>query len=170
MPINYSKESKKYKPKKFLTLLVGEAPPPNGRDFFYIPKAMNNNRMIKGYRSLPATIFFHYFKQIPSTVDEYKKLLDKLKKKGIFLIDIVDKPTQIRNNAKGLAKVKREIKKLRSKMKLKKIIIGDEKIIFLLARTNYSDDIGELFPISKKYRWIDFRLRRCDCHERRNRN
>ena len=86
------------------------------------------------------------------------------------MIDIVDKPTQIRNNAKGLAKVKREIKKLRSKMKLKKIIIGDEKIIFLLARTNYSDDIGELFPISKKYRWIDFRLRRCDCHERRNRN
>ena len=31
--IDYDKERKKYKPKSIKTLLIGEAPPPDGRSF-----------------------------------------------------------------------------------------------------------------------------------------
>ena len=91
MPIEYFNQSEKFRPIKINTLLVGEAPPPNGKSYFYVPKT--------GLReeSLPATIFNHYFGEIPKTKERYKVLLEKLRDDlGIFLIDIYEKPIRIR--------------------------------------------------------------------------
>lgn len=73
--IDYLIESKKFKPDKVTTLLIGEAPPPNERTYFYVPQEMNPNRDIRSYSSLPATIFYHYFKTIPDTIEKYQSLL-----------------------------------------------------------------------------------------------
>ena len=94
-PINYFEESEKFKPKEVKILLVGEAPPPSGKTYFYVPKPMSNKRPIKDDRSLPATIFYHYFKERPETVERYIELLNKLKDMGIFLVDIIDEPIRI---------------------------------------------------------------------------
>jgi len=94
-PIKYFQESEEYRPKEVKTLLVGEAPPPSGKTCFYVPKPMSNKRLIKDDRSLPATIFYHYFRERSETVERYIELLNKLKDKGIFLMDIVDEPIKI---------------------------------------------------------------------------
>lgn len=59
--INYSLEIEKYRPKVIKTLLIGEAPPLNGKTFFYLPKQINFMNSIENNTSLPATIFNCYF-------------------------------------------------------------------------------------------------------------
>ena len=100
--INYFKESEKFRPEEIEILLVGEAPPPSGKTYLYVPKPMLIKRPIKNDRSLPATIFYHYFRERPKTVERYIELLNKLKDRGIFLMDIVDDPIKISDrNLKG---------------------------------------------------------------------
>ncbi len=59
---------------------------------------MSNNTPIEQDRSLPATIFHHYFLQRPQSQEDYTALLAKLKDAGIFLVDILDEPIKIRGN------------------------------------------------------------------------
>jgi len=158
MPIDYFRESEKYRPRKVTTLLVGEAPPPSGKAYFYLPRPMSNKRPVRNDRSLPATIFYHYFQRRPKTEAEYIDLLFKLQNKGIFLIDICDEPLKVRGCKKNLERIVNEISKLRNKMRLRNISIKDEDIIFLLPRKNYLKHLKGEFPNSKYFRWIDFRM------------
>ncbi len=163
--INYLLESEKYKPKKIKTLLIGESPPPSGKTYFYVPKPMSNKRLIEDEWSLPATIFYHYFKERPETIERYIELLERLKDEGVFLIDIVDDPIKIsdrkvkgcivKNNLEYLIS---RIPLLRNKTRSRGIDIEDENIIFLLARKQYKKYLDEEFPKSQKRKWIDFRL------------
>ncbi|NPA68881.1 MAG: hypothetical protein GXO50_09770 [Chlorobi bacterium] len=163
--IDYIKESEKFRPDKIKTLLVAEAPPPSGQKYFYVPEKMNPGRNIENYSSLPATVFYHYFKSIPGTKKEYLQYLDKLKEKGVFLTDIIDKPLKIRDktqknqiNKKNLEYLILQIPLLRNKLKQRQIIIDDKDIVFLLARNNYIKHIRKEFPESKLIRWKDFRM------------
>jgi len=155
--INYTQEAGKYRPNKIKTLLIGEAPPPSGKTYFYIPKVP-----VRG--GLPATIFQHYFGQNPKTEKEYADMLKRLQKNRIFLIDIYDEPIRILDKTKpkwrdmeNLEKLKDEIPKLRGKMKKKKVNVQDKNITFLLARNDYKKEIKQMFPESKLIFWKKFR-------------
>jgi hypothetical protein len=165
MALDYSGLSENYRPSKIETLLVGEAPPPSGEKYFYYPKEMNPERDVRGYASLPATIFYHHFKSIPSTKEEYKEMLSRLQEKGIFLIDILDEPIRVRDrsyprqvNPVQLRKVIDAIPKLRSKMKSRKIEISDGDITFLDPGHGYERYVRMEFPSSKIIKWADYRM------------
>jgi hypothetical protein len=165
MVLPYFELSEEYKPEKVETLLVGEGPPPSGKRYFYLPTKMNPKRDIRDYRSLPATIFYHYFRSIPSTVEEYESLLIKLKERNIFLIDILDKPLKIRDRSSvdGINKENYDllisnIYRLKDKIKERSIDISEDRIVFLLARTSYEKELKREFPNAQYFRWIDFRL------------
>ena len=161
-PINYFQESEKYRPQTLRTLLVAEAPPPTGANYFYVPRAMPDNVPAEKDTSLPATIFHHYFKKRPKTVEEYNDFLNKLRGIGVFLLDIADEPIRIREkggiNQDNLQYLISRIKTLRNKIRDRNIFIDDENIIFLLPRPHYRKRLDEEFPNSRKIRWIDFRL------------
>jgi len=163
--INYFEESEILKPKQVKILLIGEAPPPSGKRYFYIPRPMSNQIAIEADRSLPATIFNHYFQRRPETIQEYVNLLNRLKDMGIFLMDIVDMPIRIRDrkaksgiNQKNLQILKNEIPKLREKISSRGISIDDNKMIFLIPRPHYKKEIKREFQKAQIIRWIDFRL------------
>ena len=158
MKIDYISESEKYKPNQVSVLLVGEAPPPSKKTYFYLPRALSNSKSIENDRSLPATIFYHYFQKRPSTKEEYENLLIELKKKGIFLVDICDDPIKVRNCPEGVTRIKNEIPNLRNKIKQTGISIPDTDIIFLLARSGYKRKLKSYFPNSRYDKWKDFRL------------
>lgn len=160
MVIEYFLESERYRPRTIKTLLVGEAPPFSGKTYFYAPRAMSNAVPIEieNDRSLPATIFNHYFLERPTTIDRYKTFLLRLKEKGIFLIDICDEPIRIRKCPEGIMRIIDEIPNLRSKMRVRDIHVADRDIIFLLARNNYEKNIKREFVDSQLVRWKDFRM------------
>jgi hypothetical protein len=156
--IEYNKVAGNYRPKKIKILLIGEAPPPSGKTYFYVPKVP----VRKG--SLPATIFQHYFGRNPETEKEYVDMLKILMDEGIFLIDIYDEPIKILDKTKprwrdmeNLDKVINEIPNLRGKIKKRQINIKDENITFLLARNDYKKVIKQIFPDSKLVSWKKFR-------------
>ena len=78
MAINYLEISEAYRPEKIggkiNKLLVSEALPPNGESYFYVPRPMSNNILAHNDRSLPATIFCHYFKRRPETLQGLNRL------------------------------------------------------------------------------------------------
>jgi hypothetical protein len=165
MTIDYHGLSERYKPSKIETLLVGEAPPPAETRYFYLPMEMNPNRDIRGYTSLPATIFYHHFQKIPQSIEEYKELLSELQNKGIFLLDILDEPIRVRDrrflkqiNPDSLQKVIDAIPKLRDKMKIRKIEVNDKNIIFLDPSHGYEKHVAIEFPSSKIIKWVDYRM------------
>ena len=162
MAIDYLRESEKYRPETIKTLLVGEAPPPSEGSYFYVPRAMSNNLPIRIDRSLPATIFFHYFQTRPVTKDEYIDLLLKLQQKGVFLIDIFDEPLRIRGKngiiKENLDRIIDQIPKLRNKITSRNISIKDRDTIFLLPRSHYLKHLEREFPNATYVKWIDFRL------------
>lgn len=158
MAINYLTESEKYRPKRIMTLLVGEAPPPNRKTYFYVPNTKPVKVNIEKDRSLPATIFNHYFGKRPENDVEYYLFLRELQREGIFLIDICDEPIKVRDSMEGLQRIIDEIPMLRGKMKGRGILVPDEDIIFLLARPNYKKLLRKEFPVSQMIRWIDFRM------------
>lgn len=162
MPIDYFKESEKYKPDTVTTLLVAEAPPPSGESYFYVPKPMNNNRPIRTDQSLPATIFYHYFQTRPETEEEYVQLLLRLKGMGIFLMDISDEPIRIRQGyqiiQENLDRLVAEIPNLRGRIRSRGIDVPDENIKFLLPRLHYRRHLRAEFPNARYYRWIEFRM------------
>ena len=79
MTIDYLAASEKYRPEVIEILLVGEAPPPSGKAYFYVPTTLRRAKSIRDNRTLPATIFHHYFQKLPVTEDEYAALLWRLK-------------------------------------------------------------------------------------------
>jgi len=126
---------------------------------------MSPSRKIEDYRTLPATIFYHYFREIPPTAGRYEELLQELERRNIFLIDILDEPLRIRDrrsptrvNEENLEKLIESIPRLRDKMKRLNIDISDDKIIFLLARKDYKKDLELEFPRSEFVDWKTFRM------------
>ena len=96
--MDYEKLALTNKPHTIKTLLIGEAPPPNGKSYFYkVPeKYPTRKSSIEDDTSLPATIFNHYFGRRPEDPQEYEQFLKCLKERGIFLVDILNKPIVIR--------------------------------------------------------------------------
>lgn len=158
MAIDYFRESERYRPAKITTLLVGEAPPPAGETYFYVPRRLSNAVPISMDRSLPSTIFNHYFGRRPAELDEYTNFLYDLQRAGVFLIDIHQAPIKVRDCPEGMAEIKRSIPKLREYMKRRGICIPDRKIVFLLARGDYKREIRAEYPEAALIRWMDFRM------------
>lgn len=163
--INYFKESEQYRPESIKTLLIAEAPPPSGKHYFYVPKEMSAEIPIENDRSLPATIFYHYFQELPQSKEDYLNLLKNLKDMGIFLMDIMDMPIRIRDrkakggiNQENLRALKNEIPKLRDTISSRGIVIDDDKMIFLIPRPHYKKEIKREFRKACIVRWKDFRL------------
>jgi hypothetical protein len=160
--IDYSIERNKYRPQHIKTLLIAEAPPPSGKSFFYVPKPLQLNRSIENDTSLPSTIFNHYFERRPKSVREYKLFLRCLQRKGVFLVDLLDEPIRIRGNKENEKYLISKIPDFRNKIKLMDITLEEENWIFLLARSSYKKKLKEEFPLSRRIRWIDFRLKRIE--------
>jgi hypothetical protein len=94
--MDYQSLANKYRPSVIKTLLIGEAPPPAGKSYFYLPYQMSR-ASLENDTSLPATIFGHYFGRKPDDKVEYITYVESLKEMGIFLIDIVEQAIQIRD-------------------------------------------------------------------------
>lgn len=156
--IDYERERNKYRPESIKTLLIGEAPPPGKKTYFYVPKMLSLGKSIEDDTSLPSTIFNHYFHKRPETIEEYEQYLIKLKQNGIFLIDILDEPIPIRDNKENENYLVTKIPELREKIKTMRIDLAERDWIFLLARNSYKTYLNREFPIAKKIRWKDFRL------------
>ena len=146
------------------TLLIGEAPPPSGKSYFYLPCKMSK-ASLENDTSLPATIFGHYFGRKPMDKVEYGRYLESLKQMGVFLIDIVEQAIHLRDrkspsgiNEKNLTILKNSIPSLKQKISQKGIDINEQSIIFLLPRTHYRKQLKKHFPSSKLVRWKDFRM------------
>lgn len=156
--IDYTKERNKYRPEIIKTLLIGEAPPPSGETFFYVPRIISLAKSIEDDTSLPSTIFSHYFDKRPETIEEYERFLRQLQKQGIFLIDILDLPLKIRENKENELYLVSQIPNLRDKVKSMKIGLDESDWIFLLARTSYTKHLNREYPLAQKIRWKDFRI------------
>ena len=169
--MNYEKLADLYKPDIIQTLLIGEAPPPNGKNYFYkVPeKYPSRNNSIEDDASLPATIFNHYFGRRPNDAKEYEHFLQCLKERGIFLIDIINEPLEIKKKDKSLNQ--ENIGTLVSESNLKDLservkklpVTNETKIIFLMARKIYQkrlkDGIKNKFHTEPTYiSWKDFRM------------
>lgn len=85
--MEYIKIAQYYKPVEIKVLLVGEAPPSNGKTYFYVVPEKEKLKIHDS--SMAATIFNHYFDTIPKERGEYKRFLNCLKDRGVFLIDII---------------------------------------------------------------------------------
>jgi len=165
--LDYISISQKFKPNLIKTLLIGEAPPPNGKTYFYIPQKMSINTQIEKYPSLPATIFYHFYQEIPKTIERYKLLLNQLKDNGIFLMDICDMPLKVTDrklsgsiNKDNLNLLIKEIPNLNAKIIERIGKINEKDIIFLLPRLHYHIELLQRFPFAQYYSWINFRLNR----------
>jgi hypothetical protein len=119
---------------------------------------MSNTVPIEKDRSLPATIFNHYFQERPKTKYQYVDFLLQLKEKGIFLIDICNEPVKVRGSPEGVARIIAEIPKLQQKMAARSIHVPDRDIVFLLARNSYVKHIRDQYPESQRFTWKDFRM------------
>jgi hypothetical protein len=162
MAIDYLAQSETYRPTVIKTLLVGEAPPASGATYFYLPAVLRGRRSIRENSSLPATIFHHYFGNLPDGTEEYAELLLRLKEQGIFLVDLLDSPIKVRGSPEGLRQVIEAIPILRAKLARRNIEVADENMVFLLARNSYRAKIRQEFPRSQLVRWVDFRTTRAD--------
>ncbi len=156
--LDYLALSEAYRPFVIETLLVGEAPPPSGSSYFYLPMVLRKTPSIRDNRSLPATIFHHYFLRLPESTEEYAAFLLQLKELGVFLVDLFDTPIQVRNSPEGMQQIVGALPAFRDKLKRRSIEVEDESIVFLLARTSYRARIRREFPRSRLVRWIDFRM------------
>lgn len=162
MTIDYLKESEKYRPEIIKTLLIGEAPPHSGQTYFYLPTSLSNANTIRNDRTLPATIFCHYFGQRPQGQYEYTEFLNRLKEVGIFLVDIYDQPIKVRGSPEGERQIIEAIPKLRNKLLNRGIKIHERSTIFLLARNSYTKHIKKYFPNAERIPWIKFRMANID--------
>lgn len=170
MSLNYWALSEDYRPTVIETLLVAEAPPPGGQAYFYLPATVPRAATIRETVSLPATIFFHYFKALPANKAEYLDFLEKLKSMGVFLVDIYDDPIKVnhrhwtpkeeaaKKKKEAIETIKSAIPLLRRKLKERKIAIADERITFVMPRTDYNKHIRQEFPRSQVFQWVDFRM------------
>lgn len=156
--IDYFTASERYRPPSITTLLVGEAPPPNGRKYFYVPGKLRAAPSIELNRSLPATIFHHYFARLPADPAEYTAMLEDLTALGVFLVDLCDEPVRVRGSADGLRRIRKEIPTFRQRLRDRGIEVEEERMVFLLARSSYRADLRLHFPKAAFRTWLDFRL------------
>ncbi len=171
--INYEYLSNQYKPNQIRTLLIGEAPPPNQKSYFYkIPEKCSASLAIEQDTSLPATIFHHYFGVRPSTPKEYEKLLTCLRHHGIFLMDMINEPLLIRDRSaeggihlENLEKLFSEENLGSLKKRISEVADPQTRIIFLVPRTYkkmYREKLANHLDIKltkENYvQWKDFRL------------
>lgn len=169
--MNYATIAKPYKPKCIKILLIGEAPPRNGKSYFYaVPeKYPTRNTSIENDSSLPATIFNHYFGRRPNDEIEYAQFLHSLKEKGIFLIDIINEPLEIRKKDKSINTDNIDI--LVSPKNLNDLInrinclpiTTETKIVFLMARKSYKKRLKDFLKNKLVLEltfiaWKDFRM------------
>ncbi|WP_420580202.1 hypothetical protein [Reichenbachiella sp.] len=162
--MDYKSLANKYRPSVIKTLLVGEAPPPAGKSYFYLPCQMSR-ASLENDTSLPATIFGHYFGRKPDDQEEYVTYLESLKEMGIFLIDIVERAIQIRDrksptgiNEENLVMLIDTIPTLKRRITQKGIDVDEGNIIFLLPRNHYRKQLKTHFPNSTLVRWKEFRM------------
>lgn len=175
--MRYRLLAKPFKPKKIRNLLIGEAPPPDGTTYFYrMPEKYSRPKSkIEDDTSLRATIFNHYFGRRPNDRNEYLEFLNCLKERGIFLIDILNKPIVIRkkdgsideDNLKILLS-EENLNELDSR--IKSLTNADTKIIFLLARTKYLKVLKNKFPNVSYIPWKCFRLDKSEANDCKNNN
>jgi len=154
--INYSDLANKYKPDIIDTLLVGEAPPQSGKSYFYLPV----NQVNAG--SLPGTVFIHYFGILPQSKKEYIYFLEQLRRRRIWVIDIIDEPVEVWinrskwiKNPAGINKISNNLPSL--KKRIAELNINERDVTFLLARNDYASKVRTLFPNSIKTTWSKFR-------------
>lgn len=136
--LNYRMLANKYRPdNEIKILLVGEAPPPSGKKYFYnIPENYRPKANIEKDTSLPGTVFNHFFDRLPNNSKDYEDCLVMLKDNGIFLIDIYEQPIQVRNNKeKSLPVIFSDSNLEDLNSRIHSIISERTEIIFLLART-----------------------------------
>ena len=167
MIIDYDELAKKHKPKEQVRiLLIGEAPPPGGKRYFYLkPNNYRPKGKVEMDQSLPATIFNHYFGKRPADENEYSDFLIILQDRGIFLIDLINKPLRIREKY-GLNYMNLELIFSDDNLGLLEERISGltnqtTTLIFLLARNYhkiYRQKLTSRFPNAKFIRWKDFRL------------
>lgn len=162
MAIDYVAQSEAHRPAVIETLLVGEAPPPSGNSYFYLPTTLCSTKSIRDNRSLPATIFYHYFQRLPSDEGQYSELLLELKRRGVFLVDILDEPVKVRDSPEGVQQIVGAIPKLREKLRRRNIDVPEDCITFLLARKTYQKSLKAEFPRSRLVPWIEFRMQRAE--------
>ena len=160
--MNYEKLARAYRPRVIRVLLIAEAPPPNGKRYFYSPpvnyKPVGTIEKDKG---LPSTIFNHYFGQRPSNTAEYSQYLAHLKNHGIFLIDIYPHPEKFRDNKENWYKLFAESNMSRLRLKVNQLSNRDTEVIFLLARGYGASNLRLLnqhFPSAQYTRWKEFRM------------
>ena len=141
--MEYQNLSTEFKPKVIKFLLIGEAPPPNGKCYFYkVPeKYPTRKSSIEDDTSLPATIFNHYFGRRPNNPQEYEQFLKCLQEKGIFLIDIINEPIEIRKkdgsiNEDNLIKLLSENNLNKLDCRIKSLTNADTKLFFCLLGRN----------------------------------
>jgi len=158
-----------YEPTKIEYLLIGEAPPPSGV-YFYKPMRLALGAIIEKDRTLPSTIFNHYFDKRPENDDEYLSFLYSLKNRGIFLVDIIDESIKVSDrsfpgwvNPENLEKVIDGISTLKDRLTQRGIEIQENRMIFLLARNHYERNIREAFPAACRMSWKDFRMKNKPC-------
>ena len=156
--MNYIELAEAFRPEEIRILLIGEAPPPNGTSYFYLPRVLPDAVSIRDDRSLPTTIFYHYFKERPTTIARYRELLLQLKAMGVFLVDIYGEPIQVRNHPENQAVILNAIPTLKERLELRNIIVNEAQMIFLVPRGGYKRTIRECFPAARIVTWIDFRL------------
>lgn len=167
MAINYEKYANKYKPEKIVELLIGEAPPPNGKNYFY--KTPENYKpkdcQIEHDSSLPSTIFHHYFQKRPVDKIMYEECLNSLKKDGVFLIDIMNEPIQIRGKRENIKKLISTDNLKMLKMRIEELVQIDTQVTFLLARTGYTRTLKQAFPNATFKSWKEFRLSKSEKYQ-----
>lgn len=167
MKLDYIGLAETYKPQQVKTLLIGEAPPPDGKRYFYkIPDKCSISKDIEIDRSLPSTIFNHYFGRRPSDPDEYRQFLEMLKNEGVFLIDIYEKPEKFNRHKENwyILFTDHNLELLRRRVR--SLANEKTKIIFLLARnypTEQKSKLTTMFSAARYVRWIDFRTTPLAC-------
>jgi len=154
--MDYKELSERYRPNKIKTLLVAEAPPQNGKTYFYLPV----DKISPG--SLPGTVFIHYFGILPQGKDEYVYILNKLRRRGIWMIDITNIPEKVWIDRKKWIKDDDAIQRIANqlpnlKQRILEMDVNEKDVIFLLARNDYASKVNLLFPNSKRTTWSKFR-------------
>ena len=186
MHINYTELANNYRPENEIKwLLIGEAPPPNGDTYFYLPKVPIRKD------SMPKTIFMHYFDDIPDTEEKYQQLLEILKSMGVFLVDIVNENIKVRDiyaetficeyfdkkplmkgvRKKEFEEVLRNIPLLEKNLKNRGIAVPSSNWIFLLPGSRHRISyIKSFYPDSRAFRWHKFRRKeiKCPCNNIHN--
>jgi len=159
--INYDELAKEFKPNIIRQLLIGEAPPPTEKSYFYMPTKPG-----PGFHfSLPGIVFRHYFGRTPKSRDEYVEFLKELQNMGVFVIDITNAPLEVSRKIPGEKwpkVVPESIEELKNslpalKKRIKNMGIDEHDVIFVLPRQHYLSNITKLFPDSIVYKsWKSF--------------